>query len=148
MDGNDISNQVLDVIDARSSTRAFAGQATGEQRAAVINAALRAPTAGNMTLYSIIEVVDPSQRERVTKLCYDQRFMMDASMMLVFVCDYERNLDLFDYLGRGECADTARPGYGGVHACGAGCDVRGGERGYRRRGGGSRFLLYRQRARP
>lgn len=93
------SRQVLDVIDARSSTRAFAGQATEEQRAAVINAALRAPTAGNMSLYSIIEVVDPEQRERITKLCYDQRFMMDASLMLVFVCDYERNLDLFDYLG-------------------------------------------------
>ena len=110
-----VAGPVFEAIDARSSTRAFAGQATDEQRAAVLHAALRAPTAGNMTLCSIIDIVDPAQRERVTKLCYDQRFMMDASMMLVFVCDYERTLDLFDYLGLWEeegAPERRAPGYG------------------------------------
>ncbi|MBS5451360.1 MAG: nitroreductase family protein [Coriobacteriia bacterium] len=110
-----VAGPVFEAIDGRSSTRAFAGQATDEQRAAVLHAALRAPTAGNMTLYSIIDVVDPAQRERVTKLCYDQRFMMDASLMLVFVCDYERILDLFDYMGLWDeegAPERRAPGYG------------------------------------
>ncbi|MGE5599553.1 MAG: nitroreductase family protein [Bacteroidota bacterium] len=50
-------NQVLALLLGRKSVRAFEPKPIGaEDRNAILRAAMRAPTAGNMMLYSIIEL--------------------------------------------------------------------------------------------
>ena len=56
-------NAVLDILEHRSSTRAFARDddgrpvaVTDEQRAAILHAASRAPSAGAMMMYSIVSI--------------------------------------------------------------------------------------------
>ena len=56
-------NPVLEVLMQRKSIRAYEDKEIGEEvRAAILQATLRAPTAGNMMLYSIIEVRDQEQQ--------------------------------------------------------------------------------------
>lgn len=58
-----IKNEVLDVIDKRISLRAYSGQPiSSEEENAIVNAAMRAPTAGNQMLYSMIIIRDPKKR--------------------------------------------------------------------------------------
>ena len=64
-------NAVLDILEHRSSTRAFARDdddrpvaVTDEQRAAILHAASRAPSAGAMMMYSIVSI-----REQAFCLC-------------------------------------------------------------------------------
>ncbi|HDD25098.1 MAG TPA: nitroreductase [Chloroflexi bacterium] len=61
----------------------------------IIAAALRAPTAGNMMLYSIIEVSDSSVKETLAKTCDNQPFIAQAPLVLLFLADYQRWHDYF-----------------------------------------------------
>ena len=52
-------NQVIEVIHNRKSVRAYEDKPLPEDvRDMILKSAMRAPTAGNMMLYSIIEVSD------------------------------------------------------------------------------------------
>ena len=49
----------IDLMNARCSTRAYAEEPiTEDEKAAILHATMRAPTAGNMMLYSIVEIDD------------------------------------------------------------------------------------------
>ncbi len=65
------------------------------KKAAIIEAALQAPTAGNMTLYSIIDVTDQERKETLAVTCDNQPFIAKAPLVLVFVADYQRWYELF-----------------------------------------------------
>jgi nitroreductase len=91
-----LTNPTLEVIAQRSSTRAFAaGPLTDDERQAILHAALRAPTAGNMVLYSVIDVEDAAVKERLAILCDDQPFIAKAPWVLLFVADWQKWTDLF-----------------------------------------------------
>lgn len=92
---------VLTLIDARSSTRRFAHDVpvTDEQREAVLHAASRAPTAGAMMMYSIIDIRSRQTLERLAVLCDDQPFIATAPWALAFVVDYAKWIDLFEHVG-------------------------------------------------
>jgi len=91
---------VLDLIDRRSSTRKFADVAiTDEQRAAVLHAATRAPSAGAMMMYSIIDIQRQETLDRLSVLCDNQPFIAKAKWALVFVVDYCKWIDLFEHAG-------------------------------------------------
>ena len=99
-------NATLDVLERRSSTRAFAqGEdgaplpVTDEQRAAILHAASRAPTAGAMMMYSIIDIRSQETRERLAELCDHQPMIAKAPWALVFVVDYAKWIDLFEHVG-------------------------------------------------
>lgn len=101
----------LRLIDQRSSTRAFAKSVDGKplpvtdtQRQAVIRAASRAPTAGAMMMYSIIDIRDQKTLDRLAVLCDNQPMIAHAPWALVFVVDYAKWVDLFDHVG---CFDAA-----------------------------------------
>lgn len=105
------AHAVLDVIDRRSSTRQFASvPVTDEQRAAVLHAASRAPSAGAMMMYSIISIRERATLERLAVLCDNQPFIATASWALVFVVDYAKWIDLFDHVGCFEPAFVERTG--------------------------------------
>ena len=90
-------NPTIDLLNARSSTRAYdqSRPPTEEEKAAVLHAAMRAPTAGNLMLYSIIEIADQALKDRLAQTCDDQPFIARAPWVLVFVADYQKWIDLF-----------------------------------------------------
>ncbi len=83
-------NAVLDCIERRSSTRQFdlTAEITAEQREAVLHAASRAPSAGAMMMYSIIDIREQATRDRLAVLCDNQPMISKAPWALVFVVDY------------------------------------------------------------
>ena len=61
-------NEVIRQLAARKSVRAFEDRdIPGEVRAAILEAAAQAPTAGNQQLYTILNVTDP-QLKALAKL--------------------------------------------------------------------------------
>jgi len=93
-------NPTLSVIHNRKSVRKYADTPlTREEKDAILNATMRAPTAGNMMLYSIIEVEDQELKDTLAVSCDNQPFIASAPYVLLFVADYQRWMDLFHYSG-------------------------------------------------
>jgi FMN reductase (NADPH)/FMN reductase [NAD(P)H] len=89
-------NPVIDVILQRQSVRAYEDREIGaEHRAAILEATLRAPTAGNLMLYSIIEVTDQAAKDILAETCDHQPFIAKAPWVLLFLADYQRWYDYF-----------------------------------------------------
>ncbi len=89
-------NETLKVIHNRRSTRNYAQTPLSrDEKDAILKAAMRAPTAGNMMLYSIIEVEDQSLKDRLAVSCDNQPFIAKAPYVLLFLADYQRWVDLF-----------------------------------------------------
>jgi FMN reductase (NADPH)/FMN reductase [NAD(P)H] len=68
---------------------------SAEVRAEILKATLRAPTAGNLMLYSILEITDQKIKDRLAVTCDDQPFIARAPLVWVFVADYQRWFDYF-----------------------------------------------------
>ena len=89
-------NETLSVIENRKSTRNFSpAEISEEEKDAILHATMRAPTAGNLMLYSIIEVEDQTLKERLAVTCDNQPFIAKAPYVLLFVADYQRFFDFF-----------------------------------------------------
>lgn len=93
-------NQTLSIIHNRRSTRKYADTPiTAEEKDLILQAAMRAPTAGNMMLYSIIEVEEQALKERLAITCDNQPFIASAPYVLLFLADYQRWMDAFQWSG-------------------------------------------------
>ncbi len=91
-------NETLKVIENRKSTRNFAPTPiTAEEKEAILHACMRAPTAGNMMLYSIIDVEDQSVKDKLAESCDHQPFIAKAPLVLLFVADYQRWMDFYAF---------------------------------------------------
>jgi nitroreductase len=91
-----MDQNVLDIIHGRKSVRAYEDKPIPvDIRNAVLEATLRAPTAGNMMLYSIIEVNDQGLKERLVETCDNQPFIATAPWVMLFLADYQRWFDYF-----------------------------------------------------
>lgn len=89
-------NQVMEVLLNRKSVRAYEDRPVPEEaRAAILRAAMRAPTAGNMMLYSIVNVTDQSAKDTLAQTCDHQPFIAKAPLVLLFLADYQRWFDYF-----------------------------------------------------
>lgn len=89
-------NDVLRLLDARCSTRTYdPTPLTGDEKRAILHAAMRAPTAGNLMLYSIVEIEDQALKDRLAVTCDHQPFIARAPWVLLFVADYQKWMDLF-----------------------------------------------------
>ena len=104
-------NETLSVIANRKSIRAYQpGPLAPGQRDAIVGAALRAPTAGNQMLYSILEIEDQGLKDRLAVSCDEQPFIAKAPLVLVFLADYQRWFDFFRHSGVEElCRRTGKP---------------------------------------
>lgn len=90
-------NDTLRTIANRKSIRAYRDTAIPEDRKnAVLEATLRAPTAGNLMLYSIVDIDDPAIKETLAKSCDNQPFIATAPWLLLFLADYRRWMDLYE----------------------------------------------------
>lgn len=89
-------NEILSVIHNRASLRRFSDvQVQEDVKQEIINAALRAPTAGNLMLYSIILVENKETLETLSHTCDEQPFIKTASFALIFLIDFQKMYDYF-----------------------------------------------------
>jgi len=104
-------NDVLEVLLKRKSVRAYTDQPiSAEVKAQILQATLRAPTAGNMMLYSIIDVTDQRLKDRLAVTCDNQPFIAKAPMVWLFLADYQRWMDYFLHSGvEAACASRGDP---------------------------------------
>ena len=89
-------NEVLRQLHERKSVRVYAERPVEpEVKRAILEAAIQAPTAGNMALYTILDITDPEKKTLLAKSCDDQPFIAKAPMVLIFCADYRRWYDMF-----------------------------------------------------
>jgi FMN reductase (NADPH)/FMN reductase [NAD(P)H] len=89
-------NPVIDALLKRKSIRAYEDRPIEpDARAAILHATLRAPTAGNLMLYSIVDVTDQAIKGRLAVTCDNQPFIARAPMVWLFLADYQRWFDYF-----------------------------------------------------
>ena len=89
-------NETIKLIHNRRSVRSYEKKIiSAENRNLIINSAMRSPTAGNMMLYSIIEVEDQKIKDKLVKSCDNQPFIAKAPFVLLFLSDYQRWMDYF-----------------------------------------------------
>ncbi len=96
-------NDTLKVIANRRSVRNYATPPLNEEeKDAILGAAMRAPTAGNLMLYSIIEIEDQALKDRLAVTCDNQPFIAKAPLLLLFAADYQRQFDIYTMSGAEE----------------------------------------------
>lgn len=102
-------NDVIRLLMERKSVRAYSDQEiTGQEKDAILEAAIQAPTAGNQVLYTILDVTDQSIKDQLAVSCDNQPFIAEAPLILVFLADCRRWLDCYRYAG----AEGRKPGTG------------------------------------
>lgn len=93
-------NDTMKALIARKSMRAFeAKQIPADVKEALFTAAFEAPTAGNQMLYTILDITDPALKESLAKSCDNQPFIATAPLVLIFLADCRRWLDLYRAVG-------------------------------------------------
>ena len=96
-------NETIKLLMERKSVRQFVQEEMPrEDVEAILNAAVQAPSAGNLTLWTIINVTDPEKKLALSKSCDNQPFIATAPLVLVFCADYRRWFEVFKTLDLGE----------------------------------------------
>lgn len=91
-------HSVMEQLQQRKSVRVFEDKLVSDHmRHQLFQAAYQAPTAGNMMLYTILEITDPALKEELAESCDHQPFIAKAPLVLVFLADYQRWLDTFTH---------------------------------------------------
>lgn len=89
-------NEVLKVLNNRCTVRAYKQEILSQEEVdTIIHGAMRAPTAGNMMFYSILEVKDQSMKEKLVKTCDNQPHIAKAPLVLIFLADMQRWYDYY-----------------------------------------------------
>ena len=89
-------NEVLHQLHERKSVRVYEDRPVeAEVKQAVLEAAIQAPTAGNMALYTILDITDPAIKQKLSVSCDNQPFIATAPVVLIFCADYRRWYDVF-----------------------------------------------------
>lgn len=93
-------NETLNILSQRRSVRVYEDKPVSiEVKDEIIKAAMRAPTAGNMMLYSILDITDQAIKDRLAETCDNQAFIAKAPLVLLFFADYQRTYDYFKVCG-------------------------------------------------
>ena len=92
-------NETIKLLMERKSVRQYVMEPMPKEDVrTILEAAIQAPTAGNKTLYTIINVTDPEKKAALSKSCDNQPFIATAPLVLVFCVDYKRWFDLYKTL--------------------------------------------------
>ena len=84
-------NETLQLLHQRGSCRHFQKKKiTKEILEQILGAAVHAPSGGNLQSFSIIKIEDPERREKLMKICGNQRFIGEAPANLVICVDQRR----------------------------------------------------------
>jgi len=89
-------NEVIKQLQERKSVRIFDERIVLQSvKNELISSAFEAPTAGNMMLYTIIDVTDQEIKNQLSVLCDHQPFIAKAPIVLIFLADYEKWYDTY-----------------------------------------------------
>jgi len=104
-------NEVIQLLHSRKSVRAYEDRPIEEAvKQEILRATFRAPTAGNLMLYSIIEVNEQAAKDTLARTCDNQPFIARAPLVLLFLADYQRWYDYFLLSGVGSwCQRQGQP---------------------------------------
>lgn len=101
----------IDTILQRKSVRSYTSDPIPEaQKEKILEAMLRAPTAGNQMMYSVIQVEDQDVKDKLAESCDHQPFIAEAPWVLLFLADVQKLYDFFAVSGAEELvqAGTAK----------------------------------------
>ena len=102
-------NEIIRSLYDRKSVRVYEDRPVEEDvKQAILSAAIQAPTAGNMALYTILDITDQDLKDKLSHSCDNQPFIATAPVVLIFCADYHRWFDLF----RAQDENTRTPGMG------------------------------------
>ena len=88
--------EVLRQLHERKSVRVYEDRPVEQDvKRQILEAAIQAPSAGNMALYTILDITDPDIKAALAKSCDDQPFIATAPMVLIFCADYRRWFEVF-----------------------------------------------------
>ena len=81
-------NEVLQQLHDRKSVRVYENRAVEpEVKQAILEAAIQAPSAGNMALYTILDITDQTIKDKLAVSCDNQPFIATAHMVMIFCAD-------------------------------------------------------------
>ncbi|MCW4020707.1 MAG: nitroreductase family protein [Candidatus Bathyarchaeota archaeon] len=84
-------NETLRLLHQRGSCRHFKDQKIPKEvLELILGAAIHAPSGGNIQAFSIIKIEDSERREKIKKICGNQRFIGEAPVNLVICLDMRR----------------------------------------------------------
>lgn len=102
-------NEVIKQLYERKSVRVFEDKEISiDDKRIILESACQAPTAGNMQLYTILDITNQKLKEKLSETCDHQPFIAQAKMVLVFCADYQKWYDGFTYAN----ANPRNPGVG------------------------------------
>lgn len=108
-----MSETIKELLERTSLRRFSDEEITDEEKQLILNATVNAPSAGNMQLYSIIDVTNPEVKKQLSVLCDNQPFIAEAKMVWVFLADYQKWFNAFNYLD----LNPRHPGSGDLLLC-------------------------------
>lgn len=89
-------NETLKIIENRRTIRAYSKKKLSQKEIdTIIRRAIRAPTAGNMMMYSILQITKLEMKEKLVKTCDNQPHIAKAPLVLIFLADMQRWWDYF-----------------------------------------------------
>ncbi|MGY0287889.1 MAG: nitroreductase family protein [Candidatus Methanodesulfokora washburnensis] len=84
--------EFFDVLARRHSIRRYLSRDVEEEKINLILEAVNTcPTAGNLQAYHVVIVRDRERRKKLAKACYNQGFVEEAPVSMVFLADPERS---------------------------------------------------------
>ena len=76
-------NKVIETINNRVSLRRYKDTPISDEHLDIIlNSAIKAPTAGNMMMYSILKIKDTKTKEKLSITCDNQPFIKNAPVSI------------------------------------------------------------------
>jgi len=93
--------ELLDAIRKRRSIRAFRPDPVSEDTLArLLECADLAPSAGNLQGYEIVVVKDPKKKRELARASFDQGFISEAPVVLVFTANLKRSASRYGRRGQ------------------------------------------------
>lgn len=93
-------NDIIKALHERKSVRVFTEEEIAkEDREAILNASLQAPSAGCQLLYTILDITDQEKKEKLAELCDHQPFVAKAKLVLIFCADCRKWLSFYQEAG-------------------------------------------------
>lgn len=101
-------NETLAMLLNRRTVRSFQDKEIApEDKRIIQEATLRAPTGGNMSPFSVIDVTDATIKASLSDICDHQPMIAGAPMVWVFVADWQK---WYDWFKGDKCAEkSGRP---------------------------------------
>lgn len=89
-------NPIVQSLYERKSVRAYTNQPISpEIKQSILESAVQAPSAGNQILYTILDIQSQEKKDTLAILCDNQPFIAKAQMVLVFLADCKKWLEIY-----------------------------------------------------